>query len=79
MNSKQEFHITQQMKVKTFINFHNHYSRNLAEGELCFDLFEQKYGRSPNAVEIWDWDEDILKTAEQFVNELWKQYIKEVK
>lgn len=60
------YYISNKMiKKVNFVHLQGHAKIN-AISALELELFEQKYNRVPDVVEIWDFDDDIKRWAEIF-------------
>ena len=55
--------ITDEMRRIVKRNERNNWARTQGFSALCFELFEQKYGKIPELVEVWNLNEEFGKEA----------------
>lgn len=67
--------ITDEMRKETNFVYAQNHARINAINSIEMEVFKQKYGRSPEVVEIWGYDEDIKEKAREIEKQLFEEYL----
>lgn len=67
--------ITDEMRKETNFVYAQNHARINAINSIEMEVFKQKYGRYPEVVEIWGYDEDIKEKAREIEKQLFEEYL----